>query len=112
MLATRTDRGITALLVQSRRHGSNIHSLVAGAVGLPIILGSLVLRGERLGWYGNEFTLALFSVLLIVVAVGLVWSTGNERQKIQSERLKAEASLRDSEERLELWLTIFPTWFG
>ncbi len=99
LLATRPRVGLTALLVESRAQGSHTHSLVLGAVLLPMLLGSVALAGQQLGWYGSEFTLAFFSVMLIVLSVTLVWVTAGERQKVEGRRRQTEAALRESEER-------------
>ena len=98
-LAARPNRGITALLADACDEWSPIPSLLASAVLLPIILGSMTLWGERIGLYGSEFNLALFSMLLIVLTVALVWTTGAERSRIETKRLDAEKELRESEER-------------
>ncbi len=88
LAAARPDRGLAALMKDRE-----LRPLIAGAVLLPLVLGSLSIEGQRLGWYGGEFTLSLFSVLLIVLTVALVWKTGIERQRIDAERLRAQRDL-------------------
>ena len=98
LLASRPERGFTALLFRSGGRGeSNVKATAAGAVVLPIALGSLTLWGERRGWYGHEFTLALFSVLLIVLNLGLVALTERERRKVEAKRRHAESIRRTAE---------------
>lgn len=89
ILAARPQRGLAALFADSE-----VRPLLNGALLFPVILGSLTLTGQRNGWYGSEFTLALFSVLLIVLTTALVWITGVERQRIQAKRRQAEEDLR------------------
>jgi signal transduction histidine kinase len=89
MAAARPGRGIASLFADPE-----IRPLMAGAVLLPMALGSLSRAGQRLGWYGGEFSLALFSMLLIVLTVALVWTTGRERQRVDAQRRKAEEDLR------------------
>jgi signal transduction histidine kinase len=88
LVAARPDRGIAALIAEPQ-----IRPLIAGALLLPLALGSVAIAGQRLGWYGGEFSMALFSVLLIVLTVALVWTTAIERQRIEGERLKARRDL-------------------
>ena len=98
-LAARADVGLTGLLVKSWAQHSTLHTFAAGAVLLPLALGSMVLSGQRNGLYGGEFTLALYTVLLIVVLVGMVWTAGAEKQDLQEKRLRMQEALLDSEER-------------
>lgn len=107
LLASRPDRGLTGLLIKSRHHRSQIHALIAGAVVLPIILGSVALGGERLGVYGEEFTLVFFSVLLIALTVALVGVTGARQLAVERQRTKSEEALRESEDRFRAIETIF-----
>jgi signal transduction histidine kinase len=67
---------------------------MTGAVLFPMVLGSFSLVGQRLGWYGGEFTLALFSMLLMLFTAALVWKTGRERQRVDAQRRQAEEELR------------------
>ena len=97
VLAARPERGLTVLLAQTRPQGSTSRWVLVGAIVFPIILGSLALSGQRRGWYGSEFTLATFSVFLIVLTVALVWLTGAERQRVEARRVEAEKALRYSE---------------
>ena len=98
LLASRPDRGPMGLLTKSRDHRSQMRALVAGAVILPIILGSAALWGERRGFYGGEFTLVFFSVLLIALTLALVWVTGAEQLALDRRREASENALRESEE--------------
>ena len=98
LFASRPDRGLARLLTASYAR-SQLSALLFGAIGLPILLGSLTLWGERLGVYGAEFTLAFFSVLLIVLTVLLVWVTGARYMAVEQQRSISQEALRDSEER-------------
>ena len=100
LVASRPKRGVAALLVDSRAQGSNLHLLLTGAVLLPVVSGAVALQLQRLGWYGNEVTLALFSVILMALSVTLVWVTGAQRRQTEAKRYGAEKALRESEERL------------
>ncbi len=107
-LAARSNVGLTGLLVNSWAQHSTLHTFAAGAVLLPLALGSMVLSGQRYGLYGAEFTLALFTVLLIVVLVGLVWITGAEKQQMEEKRLRVQEALLDSEERFRAMADYIP----
>lgn len=73
--------------------------LLAMSVGLPILLGWLSRAGERQGWYNPEFTLALYTVLLIVLTGAVIGWTARRALVIELQRQQAEVALRSSEAR-------------
>ena len=99
MLALRPERGLAAMFLESQRQQTPLRWLLAGAVILPIGLGSAVMWGQRSGLYESDFTLALFSGLLIVLSVVPVWITGAAWHQVESKRRAAEAAMRESEQR-------------
>jgi|GEM_PF-6917134 len=104
LMACRPGRGLTGLLGHPSLHGTYPQFLLGGAVLLPLLLGSLALHVQRIGNYGSEFTFSLFSALLIIFSVALVWVTEGERQRVEGRRLITSNALSESEGRLRLAL--------
>lgn len=53
--------------------GAEMRRLLPAGVLLPCVVGWLLLQGQRRGWYGPEFGLAMFTAANILVFSMLVW---------------------------------------
>lgn len=95
--SARRHRGWVALLL--RPEGLRTRQLLFTAVGLPLLLGFLCLSGQKQGWYDFEFTLALFTVLLIVLTTVVIAWTAHTGNSLEWQRKVAEQALRTSEQR-------------
>jgi PAS domain S-box-containing protein len=91
MFCVRYDTGFVGRITHPAASAS---PLVTGAVFLPVALGWVSLQGCRLGLYGTEFSLALFTVLLTVTTVSLVFWASRSRIAVERKRQEAEAELR------------------
>lgn len=87
------------LLCDAGTTGAWVRPLLIGAILLPVSLGWLAFAGSRVGWYGSEMALALFTVSLVLTTATLVWATGWEHLALSEERQRAEAALRASEQQ-------------
>lgn len=74
------------------------------AIVLPILIGWLRLHGERAGFYGFEFGLALSAVANVVVFTILIWLTAVSLNRADTARRRSEDTLRDSERRFRALL--------
>jgi PAS domain S-box-containing protein len=73
VVAVTADRGWVADFSQTSPSSSAArNTLLTIVLAIPII-GSLRLAGERAGWYGAGFGLAIMSVVLTIVAAALLW---------------------------------------
>jgi protein-histidine pros-kinase len=85
--ASRPERGLAALLVDLGVAGRTTRRLLPAALGAPILVGWLRLEGQRAGWYGTEFGLAIMVLGSSGLLIGLVWSNGIVLQRTaRSER--------------------------
>jgi two-component sensor histidine kinase len=81
--------------------GSMARRLLPAAVLLPVGLGWLRLIGQRRGYYGTEFGLALFVVSVIVAFTLLIWRQARSIGLIDAERRRIEDDLRHMAASLE-----------
>ncbi|MEO8906353.1 MAG: ATP-binding protein [Polyangiaceae bacterium] len=64
------------------------------AIATPLLLGWLSLLGEKQGFYGLEFGLALFAISNVVTFSVLVWRTARWLNRADDERREAELAAR------------------
>jgi len=99
VLFLRPDGGLPAALLDRSEAGRELRRLLPAALLLPVVLGWLVLAGERAGWYGGTFKTALFAVALALSLIALVSSSYSALRRSGDERRRARAALAVSEAR-------------
>lgn len=101
LLAIRPDRGLAAVVTSEQGGGFIARSILPFALGVPFVLGWLRLWGERQGYYGTEFGLALFASSNIVIFAVLVWLSARAVNRLDAQRQNATTALDASEARTQ-----------
>jgi two-component system, sensor histidine kinase PdtaS len=109
LLAARPERMPISILIRSYIGSSIARRLLPAAIILPLALGWVRLQGQRLGWYGTEFGLALFVVSNITVFVGLIIYHAWQTNRTDARRESIYNELRESEKRIRLLVNATPT---
>ncbi|MGL5096067.1 MAG: sensor histidine kinase, partial [Planctomycetia bacterium] len=102
LLAAQPKVGVVALLWGRGVGGKVLRGLLPAALLVPIVIGWLRFVGQRDGWYDWEFGLALYCVLNVVVFSGFVCWSALTIQQFDQQRLRADASLRESQDLYRL----------
>jgi PAS domain S-box-containing protein len=90
ILFSRWDRGLAAIITRANSGGVIARRLLPTAIVLPLFLGWVILWGAGAGFYGAKFGVTIFSVLSIIIFVGLVWWTAKSLDGLDIDRKKAE----------------------
>jgi len=106
ILAARPERGLMSIVASDGVGGILARLLLPAAVALPLVLGGLVLLGQRQGWYDTEFRLSLLVASSILVFAILIWWDAGSLQRIDYERLQAVTALRRYTQRLQNLLEV------
>jgi len=99
ILSAQPAYGIINLLTNDSLASILARRLLPAAIGIPIVVGWLVLMGERIGYFDNAFGLALFALSNISVLSALIWWHTRALQQMEVEHRQAEAALGLSEQR-------------
>jgi PAS domain S-box-containing protein len=94
LLLARPDRGLMAQIAGDDVGGVMIRRLLLVIVGVPLILGWLILGGVRAGFYDPAFGFTLFVVLVIASVSVVVWNHARLLQRGGEERRVSEARFR------------------
>ncbi len=94
LLLARPDRGLMAQIAGDDVGGAMIRRLLLVIVGVPLILGWLILGGVRAGFYDPAFGFTLFVVLVILSVSVVVWKHARLLQRGDAERRVSEARFR------------------
>ena len=100
LLAVRPNRGLAAVVTSEQGGGLMARRLLPFALGVPFVLGWLRLWGERQGFYGNEFGLAISTSSNIVVFAILVWLSARSLNRKDAEHQHVDEALKISEQRV------------
>ena len=104
ILCARPDKGPLGILTASGVGSAMARRMLPLAIVLPILIGWLRLQGERAGFYGFEFGLALLATANVVVFTILIWLTAVSLNRADTARRRTEDTLRDSERRFRALL--------
>jgi PAS domain S-box-containing protein len=101
ILFLRPDEGLTVVFVGSKPGALVARRLLPAVILLPLVVGWLGVKGERLGLYGLGFGSAFFATTLMVAFASLVWWAARELNRIEDERQVGAEALRRSNATLD-----------
>ena len=101
-LLSHTDSGLLAVFAGDSAGGKMARRLLPAAVLVPAVLGWLTRQGEEAGIYHGGFSNAVFAVESILVFTFLVCWSAKGLSSADLVRKKAEAAMRESEERFRI----------
>jgi PAS domain S-box-containing protein len=99
MLFNNLYRGLMATLTTELNGGITARRLIPTAVFLPLILGWVVIQGEKANYYDFAFGTSLMVISLIVIYLLVIWRNAQFLNKLDQKRGAAEDALRESEAR-------------
>ena len=101
ILAGQPNKGITAIFMSRGMGGTVARRLLPEAILVPIVLGWLCLEGERIGFYGITFGVALMVTMIIFVFLALIGWTAVALESADAERRLADEALYKNHEFLQ-----------
>ena len=101
LLFVRPERGLLARVTGEGPGGAMVRHLLLLVVGIPLVLGWMILAGQRAGFYDAEFGFSLFVVLIMSVFSVMIWANAVSLDRKESERRRAEEALRKAHDELE-----------
>ncbi|MFA6384434.1 MAG: PAS domain-containing sensor histidine kinase, partial [Candidatus Omnitrophota bacterium] len=101
---SRLDCDLMSVLTSDTEGGIMARRMLWVVIGVPFLLGWLVLSGERLHFFNPALGVSLLTMLTIVVFTFFIWENALSLHMIDLKRMKTEDVLRDSEDK---YRTIF-----
>jgi signal transduction histidine kinase len=98
ILFARPEQGLMKIFSSADIGGGIARRLVSGAILIPIVLGWLLLTGQRMGLYGPAFSLVLFAVSTVIVFVIMIWWNAGLLQTADLLRQRTQMQLSESQE--------------
>lgn len=86
---------LAAQIMAGDQAGAEMRRLLPAAVLIPCLVGWSLLQGQRQGWYGAEFGLAMFTAANMLVFSTLVWWNAHAVRHGEASRRDLEGRLAD-----------------
>lgn len=96
----RPDIGPAAAVMGDDLQGNVLRRLLPYAVGIPVVVGWIRLRGQQIGLYGFEFGLVMMVTVSIVLFSAIIGWTARSLAQLESRRRAVEARYRTTLEGL------------
>lgn len=94
VLLAHPSSGLMSIATSNSAGGILIRRLLPTLVGVPAVLGWLILAGERMGFYGAVFGITLFAILSVVVLTLLAASDAAALHQLDLNRRQADETVK------------------
>src|ERR1700722_1092336 len=108
VILTPPDRGIAATVSSSGLGGVGVRRLLPAAFLVPLGIGWIRMEGQKAGFYGTEFCLALMATSCVLVFSVVIYLSGIQVQKIDDARRAAELGVLELNYTLTALVDVFP----
>ncbi|UKO98246.1 hybrid sensor histidine kinase/response regulator [Nostoc sp. UHCC 0870] len=96
----RAEQGLMKIVISDSYGGSITRRLLVAAIAFPVILGWLIVEGQRAGKYGTAYAVSVFAVVLIVIFAIVIWQSAVIIELLSQQRDRAEKTVKVYEEKL------------
>jgi len=96
---SRLDCDLMSVLTSDTEGGMMARRMLLVVIGVPFLLGWLVLTGERLNFYNPALGVSVLTILTIVVFTFFIWENARSLHIIDLKRMKIEDALRENEDK-------------
>jgi PAS domain S-box-containing protein len=100
ILLTHPERGLIKTVTSDTYGGLLARRLLLAAIAIPLLLGWLILQGQRKGLYEPAFAVSLLVIVLIVSFCVLIWESASALERLSQQRDFVKKALRTNEEKL------------
>lgn len=104
----RPDKGIMAIVTSRYAVGGMVRRLLPAVIGVPLVLGWLILLGQQVDFYSPPFGLALFTALSALVLAVLVSIYASSLNRTDILRVRAEEEIQRSTQTLSALVQASP----
>jgi len=108
LVASSVDRGIASILVSDGAGSIMARRLLLFIITLPLLLGWVRILLETAGYIDPRFAVAVSMLVIIVILTALTAHTSILLNRLEGQRLAAEATVRDRLQEMETMMEVLP----
>ena len=101
ILLLHPQQGFMRSLTSPLMGGLMARRMLPWAIGLPVVLGWLILQGEQRAWYDTAFMSALQVIVMTLTFTVLIGETARAMNRINAVLRQSQVELRQANENLE-----------
>jgi PAS domain S-box-containing protein len=104
ILWTHPDEGVMKIFTSDTYSGWFSRRLLLAAIGVPFILGWIIVLGIQKGLYDGVFAIGLFAIAVIVLFVIIIWRSAEKIERLCKQRDSVKTELLLNEEKLRAFV--------
>ncbi|BBD57957.1 two-component hybrid sensor and regulator [Nostoc sp. HK-01] len=101
ILWSNVDQGFMRVITSENYGGLLARRLLIAAIAVPLLLGWLIVQGQRAGHYDPDFAIAVFALILIIIFALLIWQCAAVVERLWFNNERTQTALRTYEEKLK-----------
>lgn len=108
LMASLRECGFMAILMRADAAGIVSRRLLLPIFVIPLLLGWASFRGRELGWFDDDFGIAIRTLLEIALFLGFLWWSANHIARHAAAAEEAVEALKASEDRFARFMRSLP----
>lgn len=108
LLAASVDRGIASVVAGDGAGSLMARRLLFFAIAVPLLLGWVRIWFESAGYFGSRFGTAVLMLAIIAILTALIARTAIMLNRVERQKLAAEATVRDRLREIETMMEVLP----
>ncbi|MBE9207255.1 response regulator [Nostoc sp. LEGE 06077] len=101
ILWSETNQGFMRVITSESYGGLLARRLLIAAIAVPLLLGWLIIQGQRAAYYDPAFAIAVFALILIIIFALLIWQCAAVVERLWCNNERTQTALRTYEEKLK-----------
>lgn len=97
------ESGLMTTITSKLNGGLVAQQLIPSAIILPLVVGWLILQGQKANYYNPAFAMSLLVLSMNVIFIGLIWHSAMLINQVDGKRQRAELAARQKDERMQLF---------
>ncbi len=94
------EQGLMKIATSDTYGGKIFRQFLGYAIAVPLVLGWLIVEGQRTGQYSPSFAVAIFAVILMVMFAIVIWQSAIIIERLSQQGDRAQATVKAYEAKL------------
>ncbi|BAY24554.1 two-component hybrid sensor and regulator [Calothrix sp. NIES-2100] len=97
---TNPNQGLMRIITSNTDSGLLSRRLLFAAIAVPLLVGWLIVLGQKIGQYDTAFAISLFAIIIMVIFAIIIWQSAAVVERLSKQRDRVQDELKAYEEKL------------